>query len=35
MQTPLVMEDALVGSMQLYDETGDKEALLGNLHAML
>lgn len=34
MAVPLALEDALGGAMQLYDETGDKEALKANLDAI-
>lgn len=32
MKYPSVLEDALVGAMALYDENGDKEALVKNLN---
>lgn len=34
MKNPAIVSDGLMGAMKLYDETGDKEALLENLNAL-
>eukprot|EP00903_Cladosiphon_okamuranus_P013087 g12207.t1 len=34
MTTPVLVEDALVGSLELYDENGDEESLIANLSAV-
>lgn len=35
MSSPCLLENALVGSCELYDENGDEEGLIANLMAFL
>ncbi len=34
MKHPAIVSDGLIGAMKLFDDTGDKEALLENLSAL-